>query len=175
MYERVGPDQVMNAARAMAGVLADRGVIVQHGRRLQGRPVRTTGLSQCGAAFVGLEVMMALLEASLAVRYAIHGDEVFVQSEGLFIGGPLSDLGAGLLLGFQAAAWRRMPALRRLAAFGHLRTTEQLDEEVAQCRYVDDVVTLSSTMCVWGAWTTSSETSIPECRSASKRTRGEAP
>lgn len=166
------------SARAVAEVLSARGfrgVVVQHGRRLARRPVRTMGLSQCGTAYVGFDHMLALLEASLSVCFATYRDEVFLQTEWLPIGGALSDLGAGLLLGFQEAAWRWMPALRRLGAFGHLRTTEQLDEEVAQCRCVDDVITLSSTMCVWGAWTTSFGTSTPACRSASKRTRGAAP
>lgn len=151
MYERVAGDQVVAAAEAVLDVLRSRcyrGVVIQSSRQLRGRPVRTSGLSQCGATYVSFEVMRGLLVASLSVRFATYGDEVFIQEGGLPIGGPLSDLGAGLLLGLQESVWRQLPRLRSLGAFDLFPDAAAMDEKVAQCRYVDDIVSVSATLCV---------------------------
>lgn len=150
MYERVPADQVAQAARVVADVLRQRGyrgVAVRHGTRFSGRPVRQGGMAQCGATFVSVDTMVAVLEASLRVNVAVFGDMVLRQSGGLPIGGPLSDLGAGLLLGLQEATWRQMRPWRQEFGFAFLESRADVDDAVAQARYVDDVVSSTAVLC----------------------------
>lgn len=121
MYEQVPPDQVLQAADVLLRALRSRGfrgILVRAGRRLQGRLWRHPGAYQDTWRFVTFADMRHVLAASLSVRYAFFAGAVFGQARGMPIGGPLSDLGAALLLGMQEAAWRQHLRLRRLAGFG---------------------------------------------------------
>lgn len=72
---------------------------------------------------------------------------MYEQQRGLPIGGPLSDLGASLLLGLQEATWRQLAPWRDAAGWSCLRTAGQVDAWVAQARYVDDDCTISCAFC----------------------------
>lgn len=150
MYEKVPPSQVLAAARCVADVLRRegyQGMLVRQERRLRGRPTRASGSSRCGWTFCALVDMLRVLRASLTVTLARYGDEVFRQAGGLPIGGPLSDLGAGLLLGLQEAAWRRIAPLRLQAEWPQLPTAMSCTACLAQVRYVDDIITVSRAFC----------------------------
>lgn len=91
--------------------------------------------------------MLGILLACLSARFACWGDAVYEQQRGLPIGGPLSDLGAALLLGLQEATWRRLAPWRDAEGWSCLRTARQVDAWVAQARYADDVCTVSRALC----------------------------
>lgn len=145
MYERVPANQVFAATCVVVRVLWDRGVRsmgVRHGR-LQGRLLRQGGMFQSGWTACGLELMLDTLRAGLGVSLARFGDGIFVQSGGLPIGGPLSDLGAGLLLGLQEATWRHLSPMRLQACFPQVGPSS-CDDYVVHTRYVDDIVSVST-------------------------------
>lgn len=86
--------------------------------RIRGKLWRHPGAYQAGRRYVPLDHMLHILAAAAQVQHARLGNATFRQKAGLPIGGPMSDLGPGLLLGAQEAAWRQMPRLRRLSGFG---------------------------------------------------------
>lgn len=90
--------------------------------------------------------MLAVLRAALSVCVARFGDSTYRQVHGLPIGGPLSDLGPGLLLGLQEASWRALPGLRRLQSFD-FADSSACRSAVALIRYVDDVIGVSRQIC----------------------------
>lgn len=109
MCECVPSDQGILAARVVAGVLRRRGAQGIAARRV----LRQKGMSQCGWTFVTIRDMLLALEASLKVNVARFSDVTLRQRGGLPVGGALSDLGSGLLLGLQEATWRQMDRLRQ--------------------------------------------------------------
>lgn len=150
MYERICPSQVLEAAAVVLRYLRScgrKGVVVYRTRRLYGRSVRASGSYACDRVYISLADMFALLRLGVNMRWATFGDAVFMQRAGLPIGGPLSDLGAGLLLGLQEQAWQAFGPLRVWSGFRSLARNGDYAERIAQVRYVDDVLTLSTSLC----------------------------
>ena len=150
MYEKVDAAQVILAAQFVVKVLSSKGycgVLVHRERRLRGELWRYPGSYRSGAYLATWGDMLTALRYGLSGRYARFGDVVFEQVGGLPIGGPLGDLGAGLLLTLHEATWRQTPALRALHGYAGWQTAEDYDEAVAATRYVDDVVALSLQLC----------------------------
>lgn len=151
MYERAPASQVYADNCVVVEVRRARGiraVCVRAGRRLDGRLLTFGGMSQSGWTACSLELMLEALRASLGVNMARFGDAIFVQNGGLPIGGPLSDLGAGLLLGLQEATWRQMSPLRMQADFPQLTAPDSCERLVTHARYVDDIVSVSTVFCL---------------------------
>lgn len=150
MYDRFSSDQAAAAADVVARVLRERrfrGVGVQDGPRLARRILRQSGMSQTGCAFVDLHVMVDVLKAALQVNMATFGDVVVRQRGGLPIVGPLSDPGAGLLLGLQDATWRQHRPWRDEHLFTEMPNAAAVDKWVAQTRYVGDIMSTSTAYC----------------------------
>lgn len=59
----------------------------------------------------------------------------------------MRNLGPGLLLVAQEAAWRQMPRLRRLNGFGVYADARDCRMALAATRYVDDVLAISRSLC----------------------------
>lgn len=72
---------------------------------------------------------------------------IYRQVQGLPIGGPLSDLGAALLLGMQEAAWLHCQPLREAERFGMMPDAGGCAAWFAAARYVDDMVVVSRRLC----------------------------
>lgn len=53
----------------------------------------------------------------------------------------------GLLLGMMEASWRQMPGLRARAGFPMFPDTPAFDRGVAQMRYVDDLLSVTTCLC----------------------------
>ena len=150
MYERTPAQAVYRAAQNLVRALRARGfrgVLVRRSRQLRGRLWRHGGAYLADHFFLSFEAMLITLKASLGVRLARLGNWVFEQTAGLPIGGPLSDLGAALLLGQNEAAWRFHETLPRRAPFADLPRGAAADTIVAQTRYVDDLLAVSGSIC----------------------------
>lgn len=90
--------------------------------------------------------MAAVLRAGLEAKYVRFGDTILRQVEGLPIGGGgLSDVGANIVLTVQEATWRSHLLWRMLAV---LRSAAECSTMAACTRYVDDVLAISTHLCL---------------------------
>lgn len=99
MYEAVPADLVVQAAEALARAWRERGsngVLAHNVRQLRGRMWRLGGAHVDDTS---LADTLLVLRTRLTLHFTTFDQAVFVQPRGLPIGGPLSDLGAALLLG----------------------------------------------------------------------------
>lgn len=125
-----------------------QGAVVLATRRLQGCLWRHAGCYRDDAFHVDFGTMTAVLRAGLQVRYLRFGNAVLEQLEGLPVGGALSDVGANILLTVQEATWRSDLPWRLLEGFEVMRTAADVQAMAACMRYVDDVVAMSTHLCL---------------------------
>ena len=83
---------------------------------------------------------MALAQSAVSV-----GNSVWVQAEGLPIGGPHGPASCSVVLGADEAAWTNDVAAR--TRHGFLPGECGLEEQVALARYVDDLIMVSRIWC----------------------------
>lgn len=150
MYERIDARDVLTAGVLLTEALRSRGVtgiLLRHGAKLTGKLWRHGGACRLDSVFVPLGEMLAALRAVTRVTLARFGDRAFRQRTGMMIGGPMSDLGPGLLLAAQEAAWRTVPRLRAAAGWEMLQDAAQCRDSIAAARYVDDLILISRKFC----------------------------
>ena len=85
------------------------------------------------------------LDLALAQNAVSVGNSVWVQAEGLPIGGPHSPASCSVVLGADEATWTDDAAAR--ARHGFHPRGRRLEEQVALARYVDDLIMVSRTWC----------------------------
>ena len=85
------------------------------------------------------------LDLALAQSAVSVGNSVWVQAEGLPIGGPHSPACCSVVLGADEATWTDNAATRAAHGFGP--AGRRLEEQVALARYVDDLIMVSRVWC----------------------------
>ena len=138
MYEQCSVEWILTAVRGAVDIAISKGfqgVVVLHGPKMAGWPTRNLTPRKVPSTIINWPTLLAMHELTLTNKVALLGDLPFKQLQGLPIGGLMSKCQTSALLGSQETVWK-------------LNLTEQGKlPNMITCRYVDDSITASKTLC----------------------------
>ena len=148
MYEEVPPDRVRVGLRSLVDWAAAQGYVgVAVSKRSAGTSflVRQRWRHPPGSVLFTWDELGEGLDLALAQAAVSVGNSVWLQAEGLPIGGPHSPASCSVVLGADEAAWTGDAAAR--ARHGFAPSDGGLCTQVALARYVDDIIMVSRIWC----------------------------
>ena len=148
MYEEVPPSRVRSGLLSLIDWATGRGYAgVAVSKRTAGPSflVRQRWRHPPGTVLFTWDELSRGLDLALAQSAVSVGNSVWVQAEGLPIGGPHSPACCSVVLGADEATWTDNAATR--AAHGFNPSGRRLEEQVALARYVDDLIMVSRVWC----------------------------
>ena len=148
MYEEVPPSRVREGLASFITWATEQGYVGVVASKSSHGPsflVRQRWRHPPGTVLLTWEELSAGIDLALAQGAVSVGDSVWLQREGLPIGGPHSPACCSVVLGADEAAWADDAARRR--AHGFAPSGGPLASQVALARYVDDLIMVSRIWC----------------------------
>jgi hypothetical protein len=138
MYEQCSVEWILAAVQGAVDIATSRGfqgMVVLRGPKMIGWPSRHLTPRKVPSTIVDWPTLLAMHHMTLTNKIALLGDLPFKQLQGLPIGGLMSKCQTSALLGSQETIWKKT------------LTQQQTLPNMITCRYVDDSITVSPTLC----------------------------